>query len=65
MPDLRGLSAREALKALSGIGMTAKMTGDGFVLGQDPEAGGALVRGNACTLTLGRRVPMVPAGGSQ
>lgn len=65
MPDLRGLSAREALKALSRIGMTAKMTGDGFVLGQDPEAGAALVRGNACALTLGRRLPAAAAGGSQ
>ena len=58
MPDLRGLSAREALKALSRIGMTARMTGDGFVLEQNPEAGAALVRGDACALTLGRRAPV-------
>ena len=45
MPDLRGLSAREALKALSRIGMTAQMTGDGFVVEQSPEPGAALVRG--------------------
>jgi cell division protein FtsI/penicillin-binding protein 2 len=64
-PDLRGLSAREALKALSRIGMTARMTGDGFVVGQTPEAGAALVRGDACALTLGRRAPVAPAGGSQ
>ena len=63
MPDLRGLSAREALKALSRIGMTARMTGDGFVLEQSPEAGAALIRGDACTLTLGRRAP-VAAGGA-
>jgi cell division protein FtsI (penicillin-binding protein 3) len=65
MPDLRGLSAREALKALSRIGMTAKMTGDGFVLEQSPEAGAALVRGNACALTLVRRAPPAAAGGTQ
>jgi cell division protein FtsI (penicillin-binding protein 3) len=64
MPDLRGLSAREALKALSRIGMMARMTGDGFVLDQNPEAGSALVRGNPCALTLGRRAP-VPASGGQ
>ena len=29
MPDLRGLSAREALRALTQLGMTARMTGDG------------------------------------
>jgi membrane peptidoglycan carboxypeptidase len=65
MPDLRGLSAREALKALVRIGMTARMTGDGFVVGQSPEAGAALIRGNACALTLGRRAPVPPAGGVQ
>jgi hypothetical protein len=64
MPDLRGLSAREALKALSRIGMTARMTGDGFVLEQSPEAGSALVRGNPCALTLGRRAA-IPANGGQ
>jgi cell division protein FtsI (penicillin-binding protein 3) len=65
MPDLRGLSAREALKALSGIGMTARMTGDGFVVEQNPSAGAALVRGDACSLTLGRRIFVPAPGGSQ
>jgi cell division protein FtsI (penicillin-binding protein 3) len=64
MPDLRGLSAREALKALSRIGMTAKMTGDGFVVDQRPEAGSPLVRGNACAVTLGRRGPPAATGGA-
>ena len=63
MPDLRGLSAREALQALSRIGMTAQMSGDGFVVEQSPEAGSALERGNACALTLGRRAPVAPTGG--
>ena len=62
MPDLHGLSAREALKALTRIGMTARMTGDGFVVEQHPGAGAVLVRGDACALTLDRRAP---AGGSQ
>jgi cell division protein FtsI (penicillin-binding protein 3) len=64
MPDLRGLSAREALKALSGIGMTAQMTGDGFVIDQRPAAGEALVRGNACALTLQRRAPAAATRGT-
>jgi cell division protein FtsI (penicillin-binding protein 3) len=63
MPDLRGLSAREALRALTRIGLTARMSGDGFVLAQSPEAGSPLVRGDACVLTLGRRPPAVHAGG--
>jgi cell division protein FtsI/penicillin-binding protein 2 len=65
MPDLRGLSAREALKALARIGMTGRMIGDGFVVEQTPEAGTALERGGACTLTLGRRPPVAVTGGSQ
>ncbi len=64
MPDLRGLSAREALRSLSRIGMTARMSGDGFVVDQRPAPGDALVRGDACTLTLGRRSP-ASAGGQQ
>jgi cell division protein FtsI (penicillin-binding protein 3) len=65
MPDLRGLSAREALRLLSRIGMTATMTGDGFVLEQSPAPGSALVRGEACALTLARRPPPAAAGGSE
>ena len=65
MPDLRGLSAREALKALSRIGMTARLTGDGFVVEQNPGAGAALVRGDACALTLDRRALGIVTGGSQ
>ena len=64
MPDLRGFSGREALRMLSQIGMTARINGDGFVVEQNPMPGSALVRGDACLLTLGRR-PVVPAGGPQ
>ena len=62
MPDLRGLSAREALRLLSRIGMTARMTGDGFVVEQAPLPGTVLIRGDACTLKLGRYA--VPLGGA-
>jgi cell division protein FtsI (penicillin-binding protein 3) len=65
MPDLRGLSAREALRLLSRIGMVARMSGDGSVVDQTPEPGSALVRGNACALTLGRRPTPSSAGGPQ
>ncbi|HEY2433681.1 MAG TPA: penicillin-binding protein [Vicinamibacterales bacterium] len=57
MPDLRGQSAREALRALSRIGLAARMSGDGLVVDQRPAAGAVLVAGEACTLTLGRRAP--------
>jgi hypothetical protein len=59
------MSAREALRSLSRIGMTARMSGSGFVVSQDPAPGDALVRGDACTLTLGRRPPATTSGGQQ
>jgi hypothetical protein len=65
MPDLRGLSAREALRSLARIGMTARLSGDGFVVEQSPAPGDALVRGDACTLKLGRRALAAAAAGGQ
>ncbi len=65
MPDLRGLSAREALRSLVHVGMTARLNGDGFVVEQLPEPGMALSRGDTCTLTLARKPPVLPAGGPQ
>ncbi len=64
MPDLRGLSARDALRTLTRIGLTARIDGDGFVTEQSPEAGTRLVRGDGCILRLERRA-VVPAGGAQ
>jgi stage V sporulation protein D (sporulation-specific penicillin-binding protein) len=58
MPDLRGLSAREANRRLTGLGITSRLSGDGFVLEQSPAAGSALVPGTACVLTLGRQPAM-------
>jgi cell division protein FtsI (penicillin-binding protein 3) len=63
MPDLRGLSAREALRTLTRVGLTARIDGTGFVVAQSPVAGSPLVRGETCLLTLGRRPPVVAAAG--
>jgi len=57
MPDLRGLSAREALRVLTEAGMTAQMTGDGFVVQQSPAAGTPLEPGRVCSVKLDRRPP--------
>jgi membrane peptidoglycan carboxypeptidase len=65
MPDLRGLSAREALRILTRHGMTARMSGDGVVLEQLPAAGDALSATEACVLTLGRRAAPLVGGPSQ
>jgi membrane peptidoglycan carboxypeptidase len=64
MPDLRGLAAREAVKALTRLGMTARINGSGFVVEQSPEPGTPLASGEVSVLTLGRR-PVVPARGLQ
>jgi len=39
MPDLRGLSARDAIRALVKVGLSPRITGDGIVVSQDPEPG--------------------------
>lgn len=62
LPDLRGMSAREALRELARAGMTAKMQGTGFVVEQDPAAGSAFEPGASCTLVLNRRPAARPPG---
>jgi len=54
MPDLRGMSAREAVQKLARIGVTARITGDGVVTSQDPAAGALVESVAVCRLTLER-----------
>ena len=54
MPNLVGMSAREATRVLTSLGMTSRPNGAGFVLEQSPAAGTVLVPRTACVLTLGR-----------
>jgi cell division protein FtsI (penicillin-binding protein 3) len=61
MPDLRGLGAREAVRVLTAAGMSARISGDGFVIEQSPAAGSELQPGITCAVKLGRRPPG-PAG---
>jgi beta-lactam-binding protein with PASTA domain len=53
MPDLRGMSARDAMRTLVKLGLTAHLTGDGFVVSQDP-APGAILEEGGCRLWLDR-----------
>ena len=62
LPDLRGMSAREALRELARVGLTAKMQGTGVVVEQDPPAGSPFEPGATCTLVLNRRLPTRLAG---
>ena len=64
LPDLYGMSAREALRELAKVGMSAKMQGDGVVVGQDPPAGSPYEPGATCALILNRRQPTRPTGAS-
>src|SRR5439155_8641334 len=54
VPDLRGMSAREALLRLAKMGLPARMNGDGFVVAQDPPAGSPIDGTDVCVLTLER-----------
>jgi len=56
LPDLRGMSAREALRELARLGLTARMEGVGVVVEQNPPAGSPFEPGASCTLVLNRRV---------
>ena len=63
MPDVRGRSAREALRVLSRLGVAARLNGQGFVVRQSPEPGEPLVEGDVTVLTLERRTHVSSTGG--
>jgi cell division protein FtsI (penicillin-binding protein 3) len=66
MPDLRGTGARDALRTLAQLGLTARIEGRGVVVGQLPEPGSPLDGAVTCTLVLDREVPQpVGAPGAQ
>jgi len=54
MPDLAGKSAREAIRILVKVGMSARVSGDGFVVSQEPAAGEAIAGQHVCRLVLER-----------
>jgi cell division protein FtsI (penicillin-binding protein 3) len=63
MPNLLGMSARDATRVLTALGITSRPNGAGFVLEQSPAPGTPVVPGTACVLTLGRQP--VRTGASQ
>lgn len=54
VPDLRGLGAREAARRLARLGLTARLSGDGVVVQQDPEPGTPIDQRSSCRLWLER-----------
>jgi hypothetical protein len=57
VPDLRGQSARDAMRTLARLGLATKLQGAGLVRDQDPAPGTPLDRGTTCTLILSRQSP--------
>ena len=54
VPDVRGMSAREAVRTLVSVGLSAHVSGSGLVVSQDPPPGAALSPGAVCRLLLDR-----------
>jgi membrane peptidoglycan carboxypeptidase len=56
MPDVRGLSAREAAQLLARAGIAPRLSGSGVVARQWPAAGTTVIPGQGCDLVLVRAV---------
>jgi len=56
-PDLRGMSARDAIRTLARIGVTPRLRGAGLVIDQQPEPGAVLDGRPSCVLWLERQSP--------
>jgi cell division protein FtsI (penicillin-binding protein 3) len=54
-PDLMGMSARDAVGALTRLGLSLRVHGDGLVVGQHPTPGSRIDSGSVATLWLDRR----------
>ena len=63
MPDLHGLSARQAVRALGVLGLRAAFVGDGTVARHRPAAGEVVEPGGAATVWLRRHA--APRGGAE
>jgi hypothetical protein len=63
LPDLAGLSLREALATLSAHGYEARVRGGGIVTAQHPAAGQPLEPGGTCALVLEELRPQRVAAG--
>ncbi len=61
VPDVAGLSARDAVRALARAGISAKLSGRGFVVAQEPPAGTPAGHGSVCLVALS---PAAPPGRS-
>jgi beta-lactam-binding protein with PASTA domain len=56
IPDVRGLSAREAARVLAAAGVQVRLSGSGVVSRQQPAAGTVIGLNQTCELFLVRAV---------
>jgi len=52
MPDFRGMTVRQALKAAQDMGLTMNVTGSGWAVSQRPAAGSPLKGHRSCTVSF-------------
>ena len=57
VPDLSGRSARDAVRLLATRGLSARVSGTGFVVSQEPSAGAPAEKGGTCALVLAAAHP--------
>ena len=60
VPDVRGLSAREASRVLHGAGLQPRLSGSGIVSRQQPAPGTVIRPGQSCELFLVRALTAAP-----
>jgi cell division protein FtsI (penicillin-binding protein 3) len=62
-PDLTGMSARDALRLLAQLGLTARLQGTGVVVQQYPPAGEPIESASTVVLRLERRMLQIASAG--
>jgi cell division protein FtsI/penicillin-binding protein 2 len=65
VPDVRGMSARDAVRKLLKVGLSARLSGDGIVVSQLPLPGSPIEQGIVCRLQLERGAIRRPADAVQ
>ena len=63
VPDVAGLSARQALALFAKLGVAVRLSGVGFVTSQTPAAGASCKPGDIATVFLSESVPSVARAG--
>ncbi|MEP7029052.1 MAG: PASTA domain-containing protein, partial [Candidatus Eisenbacteria bacterium] len=63
VPNVVGMTVRQALTELAAVALPAQIVGRGVVVRQDPPAGSAFARGRSCVLVCEERQQLEPPAG--